>query len=260
MQYKILKACFFGFFLILVSCVSVPEEKELTEVVELEEKEKMDTLKENDLLEEVEVISALEQKMMDAGLVDVQSIDSSLWTDVKYATEDNFMGIVLYEGYDKVYLQEEVAERLSKAQAALQKKDANLSLLVFDGTRPRSVQQQMWDALDSLPFSERTKFVSNPANGSLHNLGCAVDLTIVNQRTGEWLDMGAGYDDLRKIAYPRHEERFLASGELTQEQVDNRKLLREVMRAGGFWVIETEWWHFNAYTRDRAKELYEIVE
>src|SRR5690554_4690405 len=153
MQYKILKACFFGFFLILVSCVSVPEEKELTEVVELEEKEKMDTLKENALLEEVEVISALEQKMMDAGLVDVQSVDSSLWTDVKYATEDNFMGTVLYEGYDKVYLQEEVAERLSKAQAALQKKDANLSLLVFDGTRPRSVQQQIWDALDSLPFS-----------------------------------------------------------------------------------------------------------
>ncbi|PKR81757.1 peptidase M15 [Brumimicrobium salinarum] len=198
--------------------------------------------------------------MIAAGLVDIQKIDSTIHIDVKYATKDNFMGQVLYKNYPKVYLQKVVAERLSKAQKALQEIDPTLTLLVFDGTRPRSVQQAMWDALDTIPFSERVKFVSNPANGSIHNYGCAVDLTIANKFSKNPLDMGAGYDDLRKIAYPRHEDRFLKSGALTEVQVQNRKLLRQVMRAGGFWVIQTEWWHFNAFSRKKAKELFEIIE
>lgn len=211
-------------------------------------------------VDELEVISELEQKMIDAGLVDIRSVDSTIHVDVKYATMDNFMNRILYAGYDKVYLQPIVAERLSKAQKALQAIDSTLTLVAFDGTRPRSVQQEMWDALDTIPFNERVKFVSNPANGSIHNYGSAIDLSIMDKSTGVWLDMGAGYDDLRKIAYPRHEAKFLASGELTQQQVDNRKLLRKVMRAGGFWVIETEWWHFNAFSRAKAKEMFEVVE
>jgi|SRR5690554_87124 len=210
--------------------------------------------------EDEQKISALEEKMIAAGLVDIQSVDSTIHVDVKYATTDNFMNQVLYKDYHKVYLQPLVAERLSKAQKALQKIDPTLTLLVFDGTRPRSVQQAMWDALDTIPFNERVKFVSNPANGSIHNYGCAVDLTIMNKYSKGWLDMGAGYDDLRKIAYPRHEAKFLATGELTSLQVQNRKLLRQVMRAGGFWVIETEWWHFNAFSRKKADEMFEIVE
>ena len=74
------------------------------------------------------------------------------------------------------------------------------------------------------------------------------------------LDMGAGYDDIRKIAYPRHEKAYLDSGLLSKEHIANRELLREVMKAGGFWNIETEWWHFNRYSRDRAKTMFEIVE
>ncbi|PWH86382.1 M15 family metallopeptidase [Brumimicrobium oceani] len=210
--------------------------------------------------DELEVMSELEQKMIDAGLVDIQSVDSTIQVDVKYATMDNFMNRILYAGYDKVYLQPVVAERLSKAQKALKNIDSTLTLIAFDGTRPRSVQQEMWDALDTIPFNERVKFVSNPVNGSIHNYGSAVDLSILDLKTGLWLDMGAGYDDLRKIAYPRHEEKFLASGELTLDQVNNRKLLRKVMSAGGFWVIETEWWHFNAFSRKKAKELFEVVE
>jgi len=211
-------------------------------------------------IDEMIGISELEQKMIDAGLVDIQSVDSTIHVDVKYATMDNFMNRILYVGYEKVYLQPIVAERLSKAQKALQAIDSSLTLVAFDGTRPRSVQQEMWNALDTVPFNERIKFVSNPTNGSIHNYGSAVDLSIMDKSTGVWLDMGAGYDDLRKIAYPRHEAKFLASGELTAAQVDNRKLLRKVMRAGGFWVIETEWWHFNAFSRKKAKEMFEIVE
>ena len=103
------------------------------------------------------------------------------------------------------------------------------------------------------------KFVSNPKNGSIHNYGAAVDLTIA-KLDGTPIDMGAEFDDIRQIAYPRLETQFLASGELFQQQVDNRVLLRKVMAAGGFYNIQTEWWHFNRYNRNKAKELFEIVE
>ena len=231
-----------------------------TEIWNVKEEDSITSTVETPISIEKKEISILEKRMIEAGLVDIQSVNPTIQTDVKYATTDNFMGRILYEGYDKVYLQPEVAERLSKAQKALQEIDSTLTLLVFDGTRPRSVQQEMWDALDSIPFNERVKFVSNPKNGSIHNYGCAVDLTIMNKYSGGWLDMGAGYDDLRKIAYPRHEAKFLSSGELTQLQVENRKLLRQVMKTGGFWVIETEWWHFNAISRVKANELFDIVE
>lgn len=232
---------------------------QLAEFINSSEYELNSSIKDS-LEPKIEVISEIEQSLIDAGLVNIQDVDPSIFVDVRYATENNFMRRVVYEGYDKVYLQPVIAERLSKAQNALKAIDSSLSLKVFDGTRPRFVQQQMWDAMDTIPVRERTKFLSNPKNGSVHNYGCAVDLTIIHKETGEELDMGAGYDDLRKIAYPRHEAHFLSTGELTAEHVENRKLLRQVMKAGGFWVIETEWWHFNGFTRNKAKELFEIVE
>lgn len=209
---------------------------------------------------QIEKNDTLEQRIIEAGLIDIQEVDSSLMVDVKYSSQDNFMKIDLYGHLNKIYLQKEVAERLSLAQKALKEKDSTLSLLVYDGVRPLSVQKRMWKALDTIPFHERIKFVSNPKNGSIHNYGCAVDLTIFDLESNEILDMGAGYDDLRKIAYPRYEQAYLESGELTKEQYENRVLLRSVMRKGGFWVIQTEWWHFNAFTREKAKELYKVVE
>src|SRR5690554_3028226 len=93
--------------------------------------------KDQEIIDTVQEISALEKKMLVAGLVDIQTVDSTIQVDVKYATTDNFMGQVLYPDYHKVYLQPVVAERLSLAQKALQKIDSSLTLLVFDGTRPR---------------------------------------------------------------------------------------------------------------------------
>ena len=116
----------------------------------------------------------------------------------------------------------------------------------------------MWDVLD-MPIHEKTKFVSNPKNGSVHNYGAAVDITIAF-KNGQPLDMGADYDDIRLIAYPRHEKAYLDSGLLSTEQIENRKLLRETMKAGGFSGIQTEWWHFNRYSREVCKTLYPIVE
>lgn len=247
--------CFFSF-----SCVENREKENSDSLDQDEANVDSISVRSLSIVKQIEKIDSLEQRIIDSGLVDIQQIDSSILVDVKYSSLDNFMKRDLYGSLTRIYLQKEVAERLSLAQQALKKKDSTLSLLVYDGVRPRSVQQRMWDALDTIPFQDRIKFVSNPKNGSLHSYGCAVDLTIFDHKTNTILDMGAGYDDLRKIAYPKHEAAFLETGELTKEQYDNRKLLRSVMRKGGFWVIPTEWWHFNAFTREKAKELYEIVE
>lgn len=204
-------------------------------------------------------ISPLEVKFINAGLVDVQTMNTAIFVELKYATDDNFMHTNVYGSLSKAYLQAEMAKKVAKAQQKLTEIDRKLHLLIYDATRPRSVQQKMWNLLDSVPVYKRVKFISNPKHGSIHNFGCAVDLTICDANKVP-LDMGAGFDDARKIAYPVLEKEFLASGELSQKQVENRKLLRKVMRAGGMWNIQTEWWHFNGLTRNKAKAKYEIIE
>lgn len=192
-------------------------------------------------------------------LVDISTVNSTIHVDLKYASTDNFMKRKLYTDIDRLYLQKDVAIRLGKCQEFLKKIRPDLSLLVYDGVRPLSVQREMWNALDSIPVAQRIKFVSNPANGSIHNYGAAVDLTLCDA-LGIPMDMGAGYDDIREIAFPKYEDRFLKSGELTLEQIENRILLRKVMQSQNFRNIPTEWWHFNAFSRDQAKRRYDLLE
>jgi len=205
------------------------------------------------------IVGELETKLIEAGLVNIRKKNKNIWVDLKYTTTDNFLGKDLYGDLTKAYLQVDLANRLSIVQDSLSSIDSNLHLLVYDAVRPRSVQQMMWDAMDTIPINHRVKFVSNPRNGSVHNFACAVDLTICNSE-GVAFDMGAGYDDMRKIAYPKYEAKFLASGELTDVQIENRLLLRKVMRYGGYRVLSTEWWHFNGLSRDAAKATYSIIE
>ncbi|MDB9806101.1 M15 family metallopeptidase [Crocinitomicaceae bacterium] len=188
-------------------------------------------------------------------LVDIRSVNSNIYVDLKYASSDNFMKMVLYDTIRRAYLQKDVAERLGKCQEYLSTLNKDYHLLVYDGVRPVSVQWKMWLALDSIPVNQRVNFVSNPVNGSIHNYGAAVDLTICDGK-GKPLDMGAGYDDIRKIAYPKYESQFLKYGELTEAQVANRKMLRKVMTSQNFRNIQTEWWHFNACSRNEAKAKY----
>lgn len=192
-------------------------------------------------------------------LVQVNQFNKAIYWDLKYATSDNFMHRILYDTLQRVYVQKSVAKRLAKCQKLLSSIDSSLHLLVYDGLRPLSVQWEMWEALDTIPVAERGKFVSNPANGSVHNYGAAVDITIC-QSNRKPLDMGAGYDDIRKIAYPSLEAQFLANGELTPQHIANRNLLRKIMRSQGFINIPSEWWHFNAYPRVVVKQKYAIVQ
>lgn len=191
-------------------------------------------------------------------LVDVQTLNKAIFVELKYATADNFMGIILYNRLKKAYLQEDVAERLSKVQDYLSKLNPGFHLLIYDALRPVSVQQKMWDALDSLPPIERGKFVSNPKNRSMHNMGAAVDLTLINEQLIP-LDMGAAYDEIGQIAYPSMEKQFVAEGKLTEIQIENRDLLRKVMNSQGFRQLQTEWWHFNACSRAEGLVKYKVL-
>lgn len=193
------------------------------------------------------------------GLVDVQSLNNKILVDLKYTGTNNFTREQLYYKIKRAYLQKEVADKLCKAQTILDEIKPGYHLLVYDAIRPREVQQKMWKALDSIPASVRINFVSNPRKGSIHNYGAAVDVTITNEKF-EALDMGAEYDDSRKIAYPIYEKRFLNTGELLLEHIDNRKLLRLVMSKAGFTGIDSEWWHFNACSHHYAHQHYPIIE
>jgi len=196
---------------------------------------------------------------IDTSLIDIQALNPQIQIELKYTVSDNFLGEKLYAKITKAYLQHDVAQRLSGVQEALEQAHPGYKLLIYDALRPVSVQQKMWVALDSLPPIERVKFVSNPKNLSLHNMGAAVDLTIVNAK-GIPLDMGAGFDDIRQIAYPIYEDSFLRAGALTLEQVANRKLLRSLMQSQGFRQLPTEWWHYNACSRQEAKKKYKVYQ
>ena len=198
----------------------------------------------------------LEAQLKQQGLVAIHRLDSSIRVELKYATVDNFMHANVYGDLRDCYLQREVAEMLVKAQIQLKKQYPGYSLKVFDGARPRRVQEIMWGLVKG---TDRQKYVANPAPGSMHNFGSAVDLTITDEH-GVDLDMGTPYDYLGDLAQPRYEDRFLSEGKLTEVQVGHRILLRNSMASAGFTLIPNEWWHFDAFSRQIVKQRYKIIE
>jgi D-alanyl-D-alanine dipeptidase len=203
--------------------------------------------------------SVWEERLKGAGLVNVQELDSSIQVQLKYSSTDNFLKLDVYGDMERAYLQPDVAAKLVNAQHFLKELHPGYALIVFDAARPLSLQQVFWDSI-KVPKNERTKYVANPHNGgSLHNFGAAVDVGLVDS-TGALMDMGCPFDFFGELAYPVSEWKFLASGELSEEQVAHRKLLRLVMSKAGFFNIQTEWWHFNSCTRDQAIGKYTLLE
>jgi len=204
-------------------------------------------------------ISNFERKFIDRGLVDVQKLDPTIKVDLKYSTTDNFIKKDVYGDLERAYLQPMAAEKLIKANKFLKQEKPNYTLLVYDGARPRSVTKIFWARMSHLPYNRREDFVADPAKGSIHNFGCAVDLTIADER-GRALDMGTIFDFFGQEAEPRREAAMLKAGKLTPQQLENRKLLRRVMKKAGYTFIETEWWHYNAMSREKAKVQYGFIE
>jgi zinc D-Ala-D-Ala dipeptidase len=167
-------------------------------------------------------------------LVEITALDATVRLDVRYATADNFLGRPLYP-VARGFLRRPVAEALVRVHRALEPR--GYGLVVFDAYRPWSVTKLMWELT---PPGQRG-FVANPARGSNHNRGCAVDLTLFARDTGLTVEMPSPYDEMS----PRSAAAY-AGG--SPEPRARRDRLRAAMEEQGFQVERHEWWHFNHRT------------
>lgn len=171
-------------------------------------------------------------------LVDLASLGIPL--DIRYATPNNFMKQTLYP-VAKAYLRAPAATALASVQRDLAAR--GLGIKVFDGYRPYRVTVAMWEPI------RNPDYVADPAKGSRHNRGAAVDLTLIDLKTGNELAMPTPYDDFTSRA--AH-----AFDDLPDDVRANRALLREVMEKHGFEPLPSEWWHYDF----RGWERFELLD
>jgi len=164
-------------------------------------------------------------------LVDLATLDPRIKLDIRYATADNFLSTPVYSSA-RAFLQRPAAEALLRAHRELLKQGYGLE--IFDAYRPWYVTKMFWDATPP----DKHEFVADPSQGSRHNRGSAVDLTLYDLKTGREIEMTGGYDEMSERSYPTY-----TGG--TAEQRAHRDLLRRAMEQQGFTVYETEWWHFD---------------
>lgn len=161
--------------------------------------------------------------------------------DLRYASDNNFDGRVLYEGIDCAWLRVEAAHGLARAVHWLAQHHRGLRLVVLDALRPQRVQEAIWRDVAGTPSA---LYFADPARGSIHSYGMAVDATL-RDSAGRELDMGSGFDEMSRRSHPALEAEQLAAGAIAPQHVASRRVLRRAMHEGGFEGIATEWWHFN---------------
>jgi zinc D-Ala-D-Ala dipeptidase len=175
----------------------------------------------------VQTVKADSNKLM----INLSSCIPLLVLDLRYATNNNFMHRKMYPSKTKdTYLRLPAARALLQVQQELNVKGYGLK--IFDAYRPYSTTQKFWE----LVHDER--YVADPKKGSGHNRGIAIDLTIIDLKTGKELDMGTGFDNFTDSAH----QDFTA---LPKEVLDNRQLLKQTMMKYGFNSLTTEWWHYS---------------
>lgn len=164
-------------------------------------------------------------------LVEIIKFIPSVKLDIRYATKNNFTGVAVYQ-QARAFARKPVVEALKEVQDELKKQ--GLGLKIFDGYRPYAVTVKFWEVT---PLAKKA-FVANPKAGSRHNRGCAVDLTIVELKSGKALEMPTAYDSFSEAASPTYEN-------ITPLQKENRDFLIKVMENHGFTVFKNEWWHYD---------------
>ncbi len=180
-------------------------------------------------------------------LVELVKLDTTIHLDIRYATSNNFLGRPVYKEA-RAFLQRPAAEALVKINKEL--KSFGYGLLIFDGYRPWSVTKIFWD----ITPKENKKFVANPKEGSRHNRGCAIDLSLYEIASGKEVQMTGQYDEMSERSYPG-----FTGG--TAEQNKMRDLLRSKMEANDFTVYDYEWWHFDyKYWRSYSIENVQFSE
>ena len=184
-----------------------------------------------------------ESKKREAHLVELITLDGTIKLDIRYATDNNFVGRAVYPEA-RAFLQKPAAKAVADVHKKLRKR--GLGLVIFDGYRPWAITKLFWEVVPE----HKRKFVADPAKGSKHNRGCAVDLSIFDLKTGELIDMPSGYDEFTERASPNY-----TGG--TAVQTANRELLRKLMEDEGFTVNPNEWWHFD-YKNWQDYAIYDI--
>jgi len=164
-------------------------------------------------------------------LVELAPLDTTIHLDIRYATANDFLGTPVYS-QARAFLQRPAAEALLRIQRKL--KPLGYGLLIHDAYRPWYVTKIFWDATPP----EGKIFVADPVQGSRHNRGCAVDLTLYDLASGKPIEMPGTYDEMSPRSYPDY-----PGG--TSLQRWHRDLLRRAMESEGFTVYEAEWWHFD---------------
>ena len=164
-------------------------------------------------------------------LVELVLLDPTLKLDVRYAGSNNFLGRPVYS-QPRAFLQRPAAEALTRVNAALRQE--GYGLVIFDGYRPWSVTKIFWEATPD----DKKQFVADPREGSKHNRGCAVDLSLIDLATGKEVAMPGEYDEMTERSHITY------SGG-TEESRRLRDRLRKAMEAEGFEPYEPEWWHYN---------------
>lgn len=177
-------------------------------------------------------------------MVELTKLSKSIKLDIRYATSNNFVGKAVYPEA-RAFLQLPAAEALVRVHRELKKK--GLGLVIYDGYRPWTITKLFWDVV---PNGHR-KYVADPAKGSKHNRGCAVDLGIYDLKTGKAIPMPSGYDEFTERASPNYQ-----GG--TEEERSNRDMLRRLMQAEGFTVNPNEWWHFD-YKDWEQHTIYDVA-
>lgn len=164
-------------------------------------------------------------------LVELIRLDPTLRLDVRYATSNNFLGRPVYQ-QARALLQRPAAEALARVNQSL--RSSGYGLVIFDGYRPWSVTKIFWDATPEA----KKQFVADPAQGSRHNRGCAVDLSMFDLKTTEIVTMPGEYDEMSERSHVNYQGGSEESRRL-------RDMLRAAMEREGFVVYEHEWWHYD---------------
>lgn len=162
-------------------------------------------------------------------LVDLEEFIPGLQLDIRYATTNNFTGEIIYN-LAKAYARKPVAEALAKVQSDLKKN--SLELKIHDSYRPYSATVKFYEVYGD------TTFVASPYQGSRHNRGCAIDLTLIDSKTKKELNMPTPYDSFQEEAFPDFPLK-------DKEAIKNRTILISAMEKRGFKVYDSEWWHFD---------------
>ncbi len=173
--------------------------------------------------------NALVEQNPHKALINIKNFAPDIALDIRYATDNNFCGEQIYNS-PEAFVRKPVAEALKKVQADL--KEMGMGLKVFDAYRPYSATVKFYEVYPD------TNFVAAPWRGSVHNRGCAVDVTLIDLKTNKQLEMPTPFDDFTNKASHSYND-------LSEHVLKNRQTLRDIMIKHGFQIYEAEWWHYN---------------